>query len=355
MTTATAVSAQASHAPAFRVRVRLLTPALNRLGIDVRPVPLLQPAEEPVFRGGSLPRRAQAMTRGRRRMLRELAEPSDVVLVQRQADLLPLLTVEKAARRAPRLVLDVDDAVWLDATADAGGHRLALLKGTKRKVDWLARSADHVIAGNEHLAEWLGQRAERLTIIPSVVDVESTLMRRHAEGPVLVLGWIGSPTTFPHLEAVAGSITAAARAIAPVAVELRVVGGAHLEVPGVRVTSLPWSEAEQAATLARMDIGLMPLPDNAWTRAKCAYKALLYMSAGIPVVADDVGISASAVGHGVGGLIPRTHDDWTDAIVHLGRDVDLRSTLGAAARLRVRDDWSVTRWAPVVADVIRGG
>ena len=36
----------------------------------------------------------------------------------------------------------------------------------------------------------------------------------------------------------------------------------------------------------------MPLPDNEWTRGKCAYKAIQYMAAGIPVVADDIGVSA---------------------------------------------------------------
>ena len=74
------------------------------------------------------------------------------------------------------------------------------------------------------------------------------------------------------------------------------------------------SEEREREFLREVDIGLMPLPDNAWTRGKCAYKALQYMAAGIPVVADDVGVSAEVIGHEQGGLIADSHGDWTDTI-----------------------------------------
>ena len=97
----------------------------------------------------------------------------------------------------------------------------------------------------------------------------------------------------------------------------------------------------------------MPLPDNAWTRHKCAYKALQYMAAGVPVVADDVGISAQVVGDREAGIIVSEPADWVEAITELDKPA-LRARLGAAGRRRVERDFSTERWAPVIASVIRG-
>jgi glycosyltransferase involved in cell wall biosynthesis len=97
------------------------------------------------------------------------------------------------------------------------------------------------------------------------------------------------------------------------------------------------------------------MPDTPWTRGKCAYKALLYMGAGVPVVADDVGVTARAVGDGVGGLIVPAGEDrasaWAERIASLG-DAGRRARLGAAGRERVERDYSVAAWAPALAGLI---
>ena len=51
-----------------------------------------------------------------------------------------------------------------------------------------------------------------------------------------------------------------------------------------------WSEAEEGADVASFDIGLAPLPDDPWSRGKCATKLLQCMAAGVPCVASAVGV-----------------------------------------------------------------
>jgi glycosyltransferase involved in cell wall biosynthesis len=113
--------------------------------------------------------------------------------------------------------------------------------------------------------------------------------------------------------------------------------------------SVPWSLEAEAAALARMDIGLMPLPDIEWNRGKCGYKALQYMAAGVPVVADDVGVARELVGEG--GVVG---EDWTETLRTLGTDAATRTVLGAAGRARVEHHYSVARWAPTLATLLRG-
>lgn len=357
---ALALAAQGPHAPAYRIRMLLPSAELARLGVEVDAIPLFSLEEERRFQEQGLRGKAVVVRAARQRLSARLHQPAGTraaeaaVWIQRQVDMLPTMHLERLAARRGRTVLDVDDAVWLDARPAAGGHPLAILKGSAWKMRRLAPLADHVLAGNEVLAEWLGQRNASLTIVPSLVEHRDHVVRVHDDEGPLVLGWIGSPTTERHLHGLQPVLARLARAGVDRQLELMVVGGTAPQVPGMACHSIRWSEATEREALQRMDIGLMPLADNAWTRGKCAYKALQYMAAGIPVVADDVGISATAVGDRQAGLIVRSPEQWLEALHALADSRSLRERLGAEGRRRVAERFSVERWAPVIAAALRG-
>ena len=137
-------------------------------------------------------------------------------------------------------------------------------------------------------------------MIPSLVDHRLVPTRVHERRDRIVLGWLGSRSTARSLTALAGPLTRTADLLR-MPTELRVVGGPAPVVSGIDLRQQAWSAQSERDFLQEVDVGLMPLPDNEWTRGKCAYKALQYMAAGIPVVADDVGLSAQVIGHGTGG------------------------------------------------------
>jgi len=332
----------------------LLRHELKRHGVHVEPCPLLSDEDQAAFYGAPLARRVSTVLAARRRALARLrGAESSVAFIQRQADFLPSLRLERVACEGRRLVWDVDDAVWHDAWG-AGGHRLAFLKGTRRKVRWLAARADVVLAANRILAEFLGQYTDRVVVVPSVVETRDLPVRKHEDSRELVLGWAGSPATAHYLEPLRALLPRIAAALPDHRLHLLVVGGKLSAIRGVVTECRPWSTEAEHAALARIDVGLMPLPDNKWTRGKSAYKAVQYMAAGIPVVSDDVGVARESIGHENAGLIVNGEDEWTEAIVDLVRDVSLRSRLGDAGRRRAEERFSVTRWAPVVASLLRG-
>ena len=355
-TTVAAVSAQGPLSPAFRIRTQVPREALAREGVDVRPLPLFTTSEAVDFAAAPALTKARILLGARARVARDLAAlQADGVWIQRQVDMLPARTLERRAMGGRRVVLDVDDAVWNDTHPSAHGHPLAFLKDSARKVAWLARSADVVIAGNELLADWLAEHAAaQVQIVPSLVDTGAFVPRVHSERGHVVWGWIGSRSTVPHLHALAGALERAARELPDRRVELVVVGAEAPRVDGVQVRQVEWTEAAEREELARFDVGLMPLPDTVWTRGKCAYKALQYMAGAVPVVADDVGVSAEVIGHDHGGLIAAGADMWVESLVALSRDATLRTRLGAAGRERVVAGFSVDRWAPVLAGLLSG-
>jgi glycosyltransferase involved in cell wall biosynthesis len=352
-----AVSAQASTAPAFRARVLSFRRELIRLGVRLEPWALFGGDEAEAFSAAGWRQRATAILRARRGLADRLAEAGDthgVAMIQRQVDFLPFLNLERRVAEGRRLVWDVDDAIWLDSSRAAGGHRLAALKGTRRKVRWLAGRADHIVAANAYLAEFLSRYSSRITIVPSVVEPRAVRPRNHADGPDLVLGWIGSPTTARYVHPLTRAISRVARELRDRSIRLLLVGGTMRAEKGFVVESVPWSVEAELEALGRIDVGLMPMPDNAWTRGKSAYKALQYMSAGIPVVADDVGVARNVIEPVKSGFVVRTGDEWVEALLTLAHDSRLRTQFGRQGRRRVEQEFSVERWAPVIAEILRG-
>ena len=113
-----------------------------------------------------------------------------------------------------------------------------------------------------------------------------------------------------------------------------------------------WSPSTEHEVLAETDIGLMPLDDTPWSRGKCAYKALQYMASGIPPVVDDVGISADVVSGA--GYVASNPEQWLEALLALAEDAGLRGRLGEAGRRRVEGEFSLERWVPTMATILRG-
>ena len=340
--------------PALRVRSLIPSDALREAGVAVRSAPLFTRDEAQSFSTGGPFRKARLLRTAHRRSLSRMrSDCAPIVVIHRQADLSPSLAVERAAVQDRRLVYDVDDAIWLSGSRLAGGSRLATLKRSSRKAQWLAATAEQVIAGNDVLAEWLSQYASDVTVIPSLVETARTEPRRHTDRHELVLGWIGSPTTAPYLHRIATPIKRLARGLADREVRLLMVGAPRsVQLDGVPCTHLAWSDEAERAALGQMDIGLMPLPDNAWTRGKCSYKAIQYMAAGVPVVADEVGSAESTIEGG--GYVVRDDNHWTEALLALAQDEELRSRLGRAGRRRAVANYSVERWARPLAALIKG-
>jgi glycosyltransferase involved in cell wall biosynthesis len=116
---------------------------------------------------------------------------------------------------------------------------------------------------------------------------------------------------------------------------------------------VPWRAETEADDLRPLDVGVMPLPDDEWSRGKCGMKALQYMALGIPPVVSPVGVNATIVRDGINGFHARTDDEWVEKIGLLLRDPDLRARLGAEARRTVEDGFSALVQVPRMAQVLR--
>jgi glycosyltransferase involved in cell wall biosynthesis len=338
-------------APGQRYRIEQWAPWLREHGIEVELSACLTQAQMRwLYRSGHLARKAWAALAGHLRRLRQMRRWTqyDVAYLYREATFFGPPWVEaRLARRWP-IVYDFDDAIYLP-TASTAHAWVARLKRRDKAAE-ICRLARDVTVGNESLAIWARVHNPRVSVIPSTIDTDAYVLRERPENPKPVVGWTGSPTTAPYLATLGPALLALSRRVE---FELKVIG-ARIDLPGLDVRCQEWNAATEADDLRTVDVGLMPLADDEWSRGKCALKALQYMALGIPAVVSPVGVNASIVCDGVNGFHARSDTDWVDRIALLLGDRDLRQRLGASARRTVETGFSARVQAPRMAEVLLG-
>jgi glycosyltransferase involved in cell wall biosynthesis len=153
------------------------------------------------------------------------------------------------------------------------------------------------------------------------------------------LVWVGSSSTLQGLERFRDTLEAVGRAVP--GVRLKLICDRFMTLDNLPVDAVPWSAAAESAEVAAADVGIGWVPDDPWSRGKCGLKVLQYQAAGLPVVANPVGVQAAFVRDGETGFRAETTDDWVSAVRRLAEDPDLRRRLGAAGRRQVEERYSV--------------
>jgi glycosyltransferase involved in cell wall biosynthesis len=340
------------RAPGQRYRIEQWAPHLQGAGIEVSFAPFLSVAGMNVlYRSGHLATKVTATLRGHLRRLIQASETRrfDVAYVYREATMLgpPWFERWRLSRGGTPMVFDFDDAIYLPA-ASAANAWASRFKGAG-KTAALCRLARVVTVGNDVLAEFARPLARSVVVVPSTIDTDRYSLGPRPPNPRLVIGWTGSATTLPYLEAMAPMLRELGKTVD---FDLRVIGG-DAKLEGLRVQCLPWRDATEIDDLRPLDVGLMPLPDDEWSRAKCGLKALQYMALGIPPVVSPVGANRTIVRDGVNGFYADSPADWIDRLRRLASDLELRHRLGAAARRTVEEGYSARTQALRMGQALR--
>jgi glycosyltransferase involved in cell wall biosynthesis len=339
-----------------RFRVSQYIPFLHKAGFDVTVSPFYsRDYFSFVYRPGNYLRKAVGFVALTWRRIRELfaMRQYDLILLYREAIPIGPPLVERWIRRLGiPIVYDFDDAIFLPAVSDAN-RAFSFLKSAKRASQILAIS-QQVSVGNDFLARYARQFNPNVTVIPTAVDTNKFVPRpdpQPASGRKLVVGWIGSPTTFRYLEGLQDVLADVAKRQP---FTLKVSGaGRPVHFPGVDVQVVPWSMAEEVSLFNTCDIGVYPLTDDDWSRGKCGFKAIQCMACGVPVVAAAVGVNREIISHGVDSMLASTRQEWIDHLTRLLTDHDLRRRMAVAGRRTIQNRYSLEVTAPKLAGVLR--
>ena len=229
------------------------------------------------------------------------------------------------------LVLDVDDAVWQSPPYG------------ESQMKYTALRADTIVVGNTYLADWFSQFSKNIEIIPTAVDTNQFFPVQQDENRSFTVGWTGTSGNFNYL----CSISNALKNFFEYAKNARLLVVADkfpdgFDLPYERLDFVKWSENNEAAMVQKMDVGLMPLADDSWSRGKCSFKMLQYMACGIPVVVSPVGMNAEVLAKGNIGFKATSEKDWLDVLIYLYEDENRRAIMGKEGRRIVERDYCRT-------------
>ena len=235
------------------------------------------------------------------------------------------------------IIYDFDDAIWVNASS--ASNPMAAHVKCAWKVKHICKWSYIITVGNSYLADFARQYNEDVRIIPTVVNTENRhkYLQQIHDG-IQTIGWTGTFTNFDQFEIIEEAIVKLQRSHK---FRLQIIADKDPGFKNFSYEFMPWREESEIADLLQFDIGIMPLKESTIQLGKCAFKAIQYMSLGIPAVVSPVGANCQVVENGVTGVWAQNAQDWYQQLEALLLNKQMRSEMGKAARGRVINKYSV--------------
>jgi len=252
--------------------------------------------------------------------------------------------------RGCKLVIDYDDAIFHRYDV----HRLFIVRLLfKNKIHSVMRSANIVVVGNKYLANYAySAGSKHVELIPTVVDLSRySVIKSEFQSNVFNIGWIGSPSTTKYLNSIAPALVHMCKNDNVI---VTLIGAESIEMPGVSLRIIPWSEETEIACLSSFDVGIMPLPDEPWANGKCGFKLIQYMASGLPVIASSIGVNKEIVDHGVNGFLSDSNEQWIEAFEKLYENIDMRVKMGQVGRKLIESKYCTNVTGGKITQLLTG-
>jgi len=260
----------------------------------------------------------------------------DAIFIFREVSLFgpPILEYIIKSKKIP-IIYDFDDAVYLPYISPIHGW-LSYFK-CPWKTRYICKISSHVTVGNDTLFKYAIRYNKNVTIIPSTIDTDSYFLKEHNNKKKPVIGWTGSfSTMLKELPLIDEALS-----------ELKNAHDFNLVIISDRKPKLKtkykfieWNHNTETRDLSVIDVGIMPLQNDAWNRGKCGFKILQYMGMGIPVVASPVGVNSDIIRHAENGFLAKDKKEWIEKLEILIKDAGLRNSLGKKGRGLVENRYS---------------
>jgi glycosyltransferase involved in cell wall biosynthesis len=281
----------------------------------------------------------------------------DAVIVFREIALIGPAIYERALKLAGiPMFFDFDDAIWQHSVQISKANGVFSKLHFYGKTATICRLSRGVLAGNEYLASYARKQNDNVFVIPTSIELDRYPVQPELTDPgratPFVVAWSGSLHTLQHFEYAREALERLAQK-RPLVVKVICNRPPERPIAGAENVFVPWSEAGEAEAVGSAHVGIMPLPDDPFTRGKCGLKALQFMATGRPVVVSPVGMNTDLIQSGENGVLATTTDEWLDALERLAAAGDVRRRMGTAGRKTIEDRYSAEVVSKRFADAVR--
>lgn len=273
----------------------------------------------------------------------------DIIFIYREAHFLGNTFLEKKIKKSGvPLVYDFDDAIWLNDIS-TGNHNLKWLKNSKKTSQIIALSS-LTIVGNKFLYDYAKKYNKNVTIIPTSINTNYHCPKgAKKKNDSVCIGWTGSVTTLKHFER-AIPFLKKIKEIYKEKVIFKLIVDIDYSVPELDLKNTKWKKETEIAELNGIDIGIMPLPNDDWSKGKCGFKGLQYMSLEKATVMSPVGVNNEIIEHGINGFLADSDEEWLEILKKLIDSENLRTRIGKAGRETIVEKYSLDKQQQILLD-----
>lgn len=266
-----------------------------------------------------------------------------VMYFQKTTHRIPVFLAKLHKHKGNKIIFDFDDSIFLVEN-----------KGLNSMI----KLSDAVIVGNSYLKNYAEYHNKNVYVLPSSIDLKkiSGLHKDYSkDNERIIIGWIGTHSNLEYLEKVRKPLENLSERHK---IELRIIGPANSmeklkKFKNIPISVIPWKLENEWKELSKIDIGIMPLSNDEWTKGKCALKLLQYMTLEIPAIGSSVGENKKTITNGKTGFLAKNEKEWEKYLEKLIESKKLRMKLGKAGRKIVEERYSLEKNAKKLAKIIK--
>ncbi len=273
----------------------------------------------------------------------------DAVLIHKEVfPFGPPLFESIIATKKQNLIYDMDDAFW---THPPQFEQLGKRLRDPKKIQKIIQMSSKILAGNKFIAEYAQRYNPNVVHFPTVLDTDYYEPRNEVDDEFVTIGWVGRWSSQSYLERLLPVFTDLINKYQNL--KFRFIGiSSDFCMPGVPFERIDWSLQNEITDLIPIDIGIMPLPDDEYSRGKCGFKLLQYMALGIPSIASPVGVNQEIIQNGANGFLASSNEDWFDNLSLLIENKEMRYALGMNGRKTVENHYSLKMYSPELLRIL---
>ena len=228
--------------------------------------------------------------------------------------------------------------------------------GPGTEIEWVGDKqlevSDGLIVSTPYLKTIYGKKNCNISVVPNAIDFNlwDNLKEKKKKSKKIKIGWEGGANHESNLRLIKNVVPRILKKYKNVVFHFKYGGYPidFLKHSRVKFDDYHnWTSIDkhpQSMKDAQFDIGIAPLRDLDFNRAKSNLRWLEYSTLGIPTVASNVE-PYKCIKHGKTGYIANTEDEWVEYLSKLIEDEKLRDSIGNKANKYVRKNHSVVKVA----------
>jgi glycosyltransferase involved in cell wall biosynthesis len=247
----------------------------------------------------------------------------DYDLVINQKSLLKTSTANEIIAKSRRLIFDFDDAIY---TRPGKPYSWLTQWRVNRRFKMWLKGSHTIITANQFLKSQGSKYSADIHVLPMALDLE--IWMPGTPNTHYTIGWAGAPVNLHHLERLEPVLNEVLKRHPHV--RLAVYSGVKpkLHIP---YEYIPFEPGKEHQFTQSIDVGLLPLTDEEYSRGKSPIKAIQYIACGVPVVGNIFGATAEILNER-NSISVKEDSEWCSALHYLITHQDHSKEMGKAGR-----------------------